>query len=73
MAGDKNPDRDFSAGGASQSEIDRSLLDPKTWGEPLGYVELLTSPLVQSRIARLIVQSKLKRSRRGRHRALYCY
>lgn len=63
----KNPDRDFSAGEPSP-EIDRDLLDPGSWGEPLSIVDLLTDPLVQSRIAKLIVQSKLKRGRGGRER-----
>ncbi|HEY1365347.1 MAG TPA: hypothetical protein VGF60_24095 [Xanthobacteraceae bacterium] len=60
-----NPDRDFSAG---EPEIDRRLLDPETWGEPLSYVELLTDPSVQSRIAKLIVRATLERQRRGRRR-----
>jgi hypothetical protein len=68
MAGSgHNPDRDFSAGDP-KGEIDRRLLDPNAWGEPLSYVDLLTSPSVQSRIAKLIVQSTLERQRRGRGR-----
>ena len=64
VASRKYPDRDFSAG---EPEIDRRLLDPATWGEPLSYADLLSSPIVQSRIARVIVQSKLKGHRRGGH------
>lgn len=65
----KNPDRDFSAGDPSQApDVDR-LLDRDAWGEPLSYVDLLTDPLVQSRIAKLIVQSTLKRHRRRRERS----
>jgi hypothetical protein len=74
----KNPDRDFSAGyGQSQPEMDRRgsdmeqdlkqlACDPESWGKPLSYVELLSDPTVQSRIARLIVQSAIKRSRHSR-------
>jgi hypothetical protein len=40
--------------------------DPESWGKPLSYVELLSDPTVQSRIARLIVQSAVKRPRRSR-------
>jgi hypothetical protein len=73
----KNPDRDFSAGyGRSRSlhprdsEMEEDLkqlaCDPESWGKPLSYVELLSDPTVQSRIARLIVQSAVKRPRRSR-------
>jgi hypothetical protein len=69
----KNPDRDFSAGGPmhtedhrSDTDLDRLASDPLSWGPPLSYVDLLTDPSVQSDIARLIVQSAIKRPRRGR-------
>jgi hypothetical protein len=64
----RNPDRDFSAGFERQPDRDMERLatDPTCWGEPLSYVELLTDPSVQSRVARLIVQSALKRPRYGR-------
>jgi hypothetical protein len=74
----KNPDRDFSAGyERSRPEMDRRdsdmdqdikklATDPESWGKPLSYVELLADPSVQSRIARLIVQSAVKRPRYSR-------
>jgi hypothetical protein len=64
----KNPDRDFSAGDPSPASDIDWLLDRNAWGEPLSYVDLLTDPSVQSRIAKLIVQSTLKRHRRRRER-----
>ena len=45
-------------------DLDRSISDPESWGEPLSYVDLLTDRTVQARIARLIVQSALKRPHR---------
>jgi hypothetical protein len=73
----KNPDRDFSAGYEPSQPMDRSdsdmeqdlkqlASDPESWGKPLSYVELLSDPTVQSRIARLIVQSAIRRPRYSR-------
>jgi hypothetical protein len=67
MPRNRNPDRDFSAGEERlPHEFDPSIVDPDNWGEPLSYVDLLTHPSVQVRVARLIVQSALKRPRRAR-------
>ena len=76
----RNPDRDFSAGyersqtrarkGSHMTETDpdmeRLATDPESWGKPLSYVDLLADPTVQTRIARLIVQSAIKRPRYSR-------
>jgi len=57
---DQHPDQNRSDG------LARLRSDPETWGEPLSYVDLLTDPTVRGRIAKLIVQSTLKRARRIR-------
>jgi hypothetical protein len=69
----KDPDRDFSAGyelpprkgRAFAPDMDGLTSDPRSWGEPLSYVDLLTDPSVRTRVAKLIVHSALKRPRRG--------
>src|SRR5262249_52842618 len=66
----KNPDRDFSAGEPPRPHIDRSCLDAAVGAGPLSYVESLTDPTVQSRLAKLIGHPTHKRqpkSRRARH------
>lgn len=66
MAGvGKDSDRDVSAGNdRSRSDLEHLLYDRDSWGEPLSYVELLTNPSIQARVAKLIVRSALKRPRR---------
>ena len=61
-------DHDHFSGGLdrSRSELQQLKCDPQSWGEPLSYVELMTDPGVQSRVAKLIVRSALKRPHRGR-------
>jgi hypothetical protein len=63
----KGPTR-YGIGGNDtvRDDLDHTIRDRDTWGEPLSYVDLLTHPTVQSRIARMIVQSALKRPRRTR-------
>jgi hypothetical protein len=64
-----NLDRDFFAGYARSQTSDhltdlrRLASDRSSWGQPLSYWGLLSDPLVQSRIVRLIVQSAIKRQR----------
>jgi hypothetical protein len=62
---DKGPHRDVSTGSDPQlSDLRRLVRDRDSWGEPLSYVDLLTNPSIQTRVAKLIVRSALKRSRR---------